>query len=211
VKREGTLAGLGAVAFGILAFVAMMVGNGPGGNYSTKSVADFLAKGHRPAVIVSLYLMLIATVGLLLVVRRLREATIGTRGTLVWGFGVAAVAAWLAGYILAMSPALSLAYSGGHLKTLSGPLTYSISEAGWAMAYGAGGALLGCALVTFAWGAVAVPAWVRWSTAVAGVAALLGVAWFPFFLVYLWAIVLGVWQLTAARSEAPMQAAATTT
>ena len=31
-----------------------------------------------------------------------------------------------------------------------------------------------------------------WSTLVAGIAALAGLAWFPLFLVYLWAIVVGI-------------------
>jgi hypothetical protein len=48
---------------------------------------------------------------------------------------------------------------------------------------------------------------VRWSTAVAAVAALAGLAWFPFFLVYLWAIALGLWTLRNAPAGAPQTAA----
>jgi hypothetical protein len=42
-----------------------------------------------------------------------------------------------------------------------------------------------------------VPSWVRWATLIAGIAGLAALAWFPFFLVYLWAIVLGVWLLVS--------------
>jgi hypothetical protein len=73
--------------------------------------------------------------------------------------------------------------------------------------YGAGGLLLGCALVTWAVGPVALPAWVRWSTLVAGIAGLAAIAWFPFFLVYLWAIVIGVALIVIELRQAPETAA----
>jgi hypothetical protein len=72
---------------------------------------------------------------------------------------------------------------------------------------GAGGLFLGAALLTFAAGPVTVPAWMRWATAVAGLCCIAGVAWFPLFVVFLWAIVLGVWILAADRAEAPAPAA----
>jgi hypothetical protein len=75
--------------------------------------------------------------------------------------------------------------------------------------YGAGGMLLGCALITFAAGPVAVPGWVRWSTLVAGIAGLAAIAWFPFFVVYVWAIVLGLWLLVADRGHATAPAVQT--
>jgi hypothetical protein len=39
---------------------------------------------------------------------------------------------------------------------------------------------------------VTLPAWIRWTTLVAGVAGIAAIVWFPFFLVYIWAIVVGV-------------------
>jgi hypothetical protein len=193
MQRRSLVAGIGAIAFGVLPIVAFMVANPPGGNYKASDIADFIAKGHRPAVFVSVYLMLLSAVGLLLLLARLRESIgAGSRETLFWGFSVAAVAAWFVGYAIAISPSLALAFSGGKLHSLSAPVAYTFSEAGWAAMYGAGGLLLGCALLTFAAGAVTLPAWIRWTTLVAGIAALAAVAWFPFFLVYLWAIVVGV-------------------
>jgi hypothetical protein len=116
MQRRSLVAGIGAIAFGVLPIVAFMVANPPGGNYKASDVADFIAKGHRPAVFVSIYLVLLSAVGLLLLLARLRESIAeGSRTTLFWGF-----------------------------------------------------------------------------TLVAGIAALAAVAWFPFFLVYLWAIVVGV-------------------
>ena len=206
--NQTRLAGVGGLAFGILAFVAMIIASPPGGNYKASDVTSFLAKGHRPAVFVSVYLMLIAVAGLLLLLALLRTTIEGLRGTLFWAFSVASAAAWFAGYLLVVAPATALAFSGGKLgaTSLSPQVVYVFCESGWAVMYGAGGILLGAALITLVVGRVALPAWVRWSTAVAGVAALAAIAWFPFFLVYLWAIVLGLWTLVAAPAEAPRTA-----
>ena len=202
MRRESLLAGIGALAFGILTFVAFIVASPPGGDYKASDVTKFLAKGHRFDVFLSVYVMLIAVAGLLLLLAHLRRAIGGgQRESIFWGFGVAAVAAWIGGYAVAISPSLALAFSGGHLKTLPAPTAYTFSEAGWALMYGGGGLLLGAALITFALGSVTAPAWVRWSTLGAGIAGLAAVAWFPFFLVYAWAIVLGIWTLVAERSR----------
>jgi hypothetical protein len=208
MKQQSLLAGAGAVAFGILAFLALVLASPPGGTYSVGDVNDFLAKGHRPAIFISVYLMLIATAGLVLFLAWLRDAVVGPdRAAIFWGFSIAAAAAWLAGFLFVISPAVALAFSGGHLKTLDPQTTYALNEGGYAIMYGAGGLLLGCALVTFAVGVVRVPAWFRWSTAVAGVCALAALAWFPFFLVYLWAIAAGLYTAVAERRQASQPAA----
>jgi hypothetical protein len=202
--NQSRLAGVGGLAFGVLAFVALIVASPPGGDYKASDVTSFLAKGHRPAVFLSLYLTVIAVIGLMLLLARLRTAIEGARGTLFWGFSVASAAAWLVGYAIVMATPAALAFSGGHLSASAIPpqTAYVLTEAGWAVMYGAGGILLGAALATFVIGPVAVPAWVRWVTAVAAVCALAAIAWFPFFLVYLWAIVVGLWTLLASPAEA---------
>jgi hypothetical protein len=209
--RDARVAGAGALAFGILTFVALLIASPPGGTYSQKDITNYLARGHRAALFVSLYLLVIAIIGMLLMLWRLREQIVGARSTAFWALSVASAACWLAGFAIVISPATALAFSGGKLSTLPGTLAYTVSEAGWAVAYGAGGILLGCALLTYAIGTVAAPAWVRWTTLVAGVAAVASIAWFPQFLVYLWAIVFGIWTLVSRRSEAPAAAPATTT
>jgi len=209
MKGNGLAAGVGALAFGILTFVALLIASPPGGTYSTKDITNYLAKGHRAAVIVAIYVLVLAIIGMLLMLWRMRDEIVGTRGTLFWGLGIASAACWLAGFAIVIAPATSLAFSGGKLTTLPGTLTYTVAEAGWAVAYGAGGILLGAALVTYAIGPVAAPAWVRWTTLVAGVAALAEIAWFPQFLVYVWAIAIGIWTLVSKRSSAPVAAVAT--
>jgi hypothetical protein len=86
-------------------------------------------------------------------------------------------------------------------------VAYTFSEAGWAAMYGTGGLLLGCALLTFAAGAVTLSAWIRWTTLVGGIAALAAVAWFPFFLVYIWAIVVGIALVVIEWRQAPQASA----
>lgn len=204
MRRSSVLAGVGALAFAILPIVGFMIGNPPGGNYSVSNIIDYEAKGHRPAVFASVYVILLSAAGLLLLLARLRDAVgDGRRSSLFWAFGVAAAAAWTAGYALVIAVPAAMAFGGGSHITLTDPTVYTFSEAGWAIMYGAGGLLLGCALLTFALGPVTAPAWVRWSTLVAGVAGLAALAWFPFFLVYAWSLVIGVWTLVTARPRVP--------
>lgn len=207
MKVSSVTAALGALAFGILTFVAMTIANPPGGGWNEHDIATYVQSGHRTAVFVSLYLVLASTVGLAVLLSRLHAALEGTRATVFRTLGTAAVAAWLVGYALAGAVPVSYAFGGASHLHLASDVIYVFSEAGWAVMYGAGGTLLGCALVTFALGPVAVPAWVRWSTLVAGIAGIAALAWFPFFLVYVWAIVLGVWLLAADRRRALAPAA----
>lgn len=203
MKGQATLAGVGALAFGVLTWVAFIVANPPGGSYKASDMADYIAKGHRASVFISVYLMLIAAVGLLLALARLRDAIAdGPRRSFFWGLSVVAVASWMAGYAVVVTPSTALAFSSGDLKTLDPSLVYTLSEGGWAMMYGAGGLMLGVALITFALKPVAVPAWVRWVTLVGGIASLFAIAWFPMFVVYLWAIVVGIWLLVSSRVRA---------
>jgi hypothetical protein len=51
-------------------------------------------------------------------------------------------------------------------------------------------------------GRALVPAWLRWSTLVAGVAGIVSLAFFPAILVLLWGIVMGIWLLVPSRGPA---------
>jgi hypothetical protein len=203
-KSESLLGGLGALAFGVLGFAGMVIAQPPGGSYDESQIADFIAAGHRPWVFAGMYATLAAAAGLLLLLARLRSTIADDRRrTIFWGFGVAAVAAWVAGFAIVAAPSYAIAFSGGDLKTLPGTLVYTVSEAGWGVMYGGGGLLLGCALAAFVIGRVTVPAWVRAATGIAAVASLAAIAWFPFFVVFAWSIVMGVWSLvTGSRALA---------
>src|SRR5579872_5486726 len=201
MKAGSLFAGVGAVAFGALLLVGMVIGNPPGGNYGVHDAAKYVAKGHRASVILSLYLVLLAVAGLVLLLARLRDSITGARlARVFWALGVASASAIASGYALVAAVPLALAY-GGHGLTVTPQLTYVLAESGWVIMYGAGGILLGAALVTFAAGQVEAPAWFRRSTFVAGLAGLAAPAWCPFFLVMLWSLVAGVWLLVGGRGR----------
>jgi hypothetical protein len=93
---------------------------------------------------------------------------------------------------------------GGKGVVIAPVITYLVSELGAAIVWGPGGILLGIALITLVLGSrPALPAWLRWTTMVAGVGGLASVAFFPSALVVLWGIVIGVWLLISG--PAPMR------
>jgi hypothetical protein len=204
--NRSSLAGIGALAFGVLMIVGLIVENAPGGSYSANGVADYVRSGHRPLVFVALYLGALGVVGLVFLLARLRAAIADSAlASIFWGLGLAAAGAITAGYALTTAVPIAMGY-GGNGVTLDAPVTFVFSESGWVVMTG-GCILLGSALLTFARAAVSVPGWVRWSTVVAGVAAIAAAAWFPLALLILWALAIGIW-LLAAR-PAPTVAAVT--
>jgi hypothetical protein len=208
VVRERQAAGAGALAFGILTFVAVMLESSPGGTFKTSHVADYVKSGHRPAVFAATYLALLGIVGLAVLLTWLRsQLGEGTRSAVFWFLGVAGAGAWVAGWGVTSAVPMVMAY-GGKQVTLPPTVTYALSTGGWAVTAG-GAALVGLALLALTIAPSSLPAWVRWSTLVAGIAALAAYAWFPFFLVYLWAVVIGVWLLVGQREAAVQPAAAT--
>ena len=98
---------------------------------------------------------------------------------------------------------------GGKDIVLAAPLTYLIGEIGVVMIFGSGAVLIGIALIALGLaGGLVLPAWLRWLTVIAGVGAIAGLAFFPFFLLLVWGVAAGVWLLTAGRDSAPSPAAA---
>ena len=74
MRSTRMMAGCGGVGFGVLFFAAMMVGNPPGGNYSASDIAGYVASGHRVAVFSSVYLAILAVVGLIALLAGLRSS-----------------------------------------------------------------------------------------------------------------------------------------
>jgi hypothetical protein len=187
------LGGIGGIAFGVLTFLAFMLASPPGGNYTESSVTDFVAKGHRTMVIVSLYLVLLAVLGLLALLLEL------ARDSLAWGLGIAGAASLAIGWGLVCTPSLSLAYGGAQGAAIEPAVAYTFAEAGFVVLCGAGGVLLGLSLILVA---RALRGWVRWFAGAVGVIALASAAWFPFFVLLLGGVVLGSWLLLSDREPA---------
>lgn len=203
--RAGAVtAGIGALAFGLLTLVATFVANAPGGSYSASAVARFTTKSHSVVVLVVFHLALVGIAGLLVALAHFRariESTLGDSrlAAVVWSLGIAAAASFGAGWAIVGGESVARLERGGS-AAVPASVTYLASEIGAVFIFGAGAILLGLALFAYAVRAAAtLPAWLRWSAAVAGIAGIAGLAFFPAFLFMLWWIVAGAWLIVSGR------------
>jgi len=202
--RPPTIAGVGALAFSVLSFTALTLVNSPGGGYAESTVTDYLAAGHFPVVLLGLCLGLLGVVGLLCLLSYLREL-IGTGadeqqlGNVFWGTGVASAACFAVGWGFVAGQPVAHAEAGSVLA-IPPTVTHLISETGGSvLIYGAGSMLLGLALAILFIRPAGLPTWLRGLTLVAAIAAFAGLAFFTFYLVLLWGVVVGLWLLIANR------------
>ncbi len=196
--NRGQIAGIGAVAFGALTFAALLLENAPGGTFNAARVAGYVERGHRPAVFVATYLALLAMVGLALLLTWLRDALpVGSRSSIFSTLSVAGMGTWIAGWGVGAVVPMVMGYGGAQV-TVSPTTTYMLATGGWAVMAG-GAALIGFALLVLTIAPSALPAWTRWSTLIAAIAALAAYAWIPFFLFYVWSVVIGLWLLVSQR------------
>ena len=215
-ERGPLFAGVGSIAFGILTIVAVFVANAPGGNYSASSVTDYLAHGHRVAAIVVTQLALLGILGLICLLAQLRETIsvepVSTRaGTIVWGAGLAAAAAFTIGWGV-LSGQVIAHLEGGHPIVIPPPVTYLISEIGVVFIFGCGAVLLGIALIVLMLNSrTTLPTWLRRLTLFAGVCGIAGLAYFTFFILMIWSIVIGVWYVASSRNPQHATASTSTT
>lgn len=167
----------------------------------------YVAKGHHAAVFVSVYVLLLAVLGLLLLLAYLRDllgaAPDGERvARIFWAMGIGAATSFAVGWAIVLGNAIAHAF-GGSGVVVDPAVTYLASELGFSVVFGPAAILLGFALIAFVIGGRAlVPAWLRWSTLVAGVAGIVSLAFFPAALVLLWGIVMGIWLLVPSRRPA---------
>jgi hypothetical protein len=199
MKREGLIAGLGGIAFGVLVVAALILADPPGGNYVANDVADFVSRGHRVPVFASMYMFLLGVLGLILLLTRLRGAI--TRGngafaSVFWACGVAGAACYAVGWGIATTPPMARAFGGASHVFFDPRVTYGIVIGGAVVMIGPGAFLLVVALFSLAIGSRGtLPTWLRRVTLAAAVIALFSLAYFPFFAIFIWAIVTGVWLL----------------
>ena len=193
----------------MLTLVSVVLSKAPGGGFNPSDAADYLAKGHRVVGILSAYLGWIGVLGLICLLARLRELVTPAgewAANVFWGAGLAGAASFAVGWGVIGGQVVAHTEAGGSGGTpisIAPDVTYLLSEVGVVFIFGSGATLLGFALIALMVGARAtLPAWVRWSTLIAGLCGVAGLAFFPFFLLLLWAAVIGVWLLTAAADPA---------
>jgi len=207
MRSHSALAGVGSIAFSVLTIVGLALANPPGGTYKASDAAKYVAKGHHVAVFASVYVLLLAVLGLLLLLAYLRDllsaAPDGERvARIFWAMGIGAATSFAIGWAIVLGNAIAHAFGGGGV-VVDPAVTYLASELGFSVVFGPAAILLGFALIAFVIGGRAlVPAWLRWSTLVAGVAGIVSLAFFPAILVLLWGIVMGIWLLVPSRGPA---------
>lgn len=194
--------GVAALGFAILWLGGVILAAPPGGNYSASDLHDFTASGHRTTVVIGILLSLVGVICLLGLITYLRRLAVSgsSDGSFVWGAGLISVAGFAIGSALIDIVPLGLANGG---KPISAPVTYMFTQIGFAAAWGVGGSFLAVTLLGLAVpGTVVMPGWLRWFTVVAGVIGLFSIAFFPFFILIVWAIVTGIWLLVSAPAVA---------
>ncbi|HEX6349485.1 MAG TPA: hypothetical protein VF160_08860 [Candidatus Dormibacteraeota bacterium] len=216
-QKGSAVAGLSAIAFGVLTAFAMGFINAPGGNYDDPTVASYGESGHLPVVIISGYLAMLGVLGLIYLLAYLRKAVAsGSEASLsamvFWGSGLASAAALAVGWGMVTGVALA-AVEGGTDAKISHATTYVLSDTSLNVIWGSAGVLLGFSLFTLVIASRGtLPNWLRWTTMVVAVMAVGAPAFFPSFAIPLWALVMGVRLLLVGRfplaSAAVRQAAA---
>jgi hypothetical protein len=197
------VAGLGAIAFSVLTLVGVTVANPPGGNYSASQVSNYLAHGHRIAVIVVFHLAMLGLLGLIAVLTYLRDQLDSRRAAgVLWGAGLASAACFAVGWGIIGGQAVAH-LEGGRSIAISPAVTYLLSEIGVVFIFGCGAILLGLALIVLMLNAGAfLPRWLRWLTLVCGIAGVAGLAFFTFFILMLWGLTTGAWLVATVRQRA---------
>jgi hypothetical protein len=204
MRSRPVLAGIGSIAFSVLTIVGLAVANPPGGTYSAADAAKYVSKGHHAAVFVSVYLFLLAVLGLLLVLAYLRDLISATPegvriARLFWATGLAAATSFAIGWVLALADPIAHAF-GGSGVVIPPTVTYLALELGFAVVFGPAAILLGFALITLMVGSrMTFPGWLRWATLVAGLAGVASLAFFPSVLLIAWGILMGIWLLATSR------------
>jgi hypothetical protein len=194
------LAGIGGIVFPVLFIVAMATGGTPGGNYHADDMANFVARDHRVYVFASLLLITVSLIGLLVATNYLCETCYGEgrHGRIAWGASLLAAAALLIGLTVAVTPSTSLAIGGG--PSIDPAVNYTIMQAGLGIMFVSGGIMLGVSFLTLAIRGETAPRWLRAFSGIVGVLALFSMAYFPFFAVLLWGLVVGIWLLVSSRT-----------
>jgi hypothetical protein len=204
-RANSVVAGVGAIGFAVMTFVAIFFVNWPGGGYSESIAKSYVAPGNLPVALTGTLTGLIGVVGLICLFAYLKQAAEKSSSPsslvpqIVWAVSLVGAASFAVGWGLVSAQPLAHVEAGVDLG-IAPTLTYMISEATSAIIFGPAPMLVGLALIVLTIGAgKSLPAWLRWLTLGAGVVALTSLAFFTFFLFLVWSIVIGVWLLIGTR------------
>jgi hypothetical protein len=192
-------AGLGLLAYGIGTPAAFMTIGSPGGEYSDRTVTDYIASGHWAAAIAIAYLGAFAALGLIMFGHGI-GAQVGRAAGLLRGLAVGGGVAGVVGWFLVGGIAVAFAEGGDALTAVPHPVVYLVSEMSNLVAVCASAFLAGGAVLVLA-ARAELPRWLRITGYVAGACGMLAAFFFPLFLFWLWAIGCGAWVVRAGASS----------
>jgi hypothetical protein len=203
-KTGKRAAGIGGLLGGIGYFAVFILSAIPGGEQKDSDVATFLDKGHFAAVLISAIVLFVAVAALIRLFAGLRQ-TITADGDSVavdayWGSALVACGAIVVGYVIAIAPAASLHFGGGH--AIEPSVTYTFMQAGLGVVLLAGGYMFASAMIgLFIASKGALPNGIRWFSLVMGILSL--TFWpLPMLALPLWAIGTGIWSLASGKEVA---------
>ena len=201
-------AGLGLLAYGVGTPVAFMGIGAPGGAYDDPTVVTYLSSGHWTTAFLLSYLGAFAALGLWAFAGALTNE-LGNAAEAVRGLVLASTTAGVVGWFLVGGISVAFAEGGRSVyAVVPHPVVYLVSEMSNLVAVCASAFFLGAAALVLAVRLRDVlPGWLRVASYVAAPCGLLAPLFFPLFLFWIWAIVLGAW-LVRARVGAPVPAGA---
>jgi len=209
MTRAGTtVAGIGAIAFGVLFAGALVLTSPSGGNYSAQDVAQYISPDHIFVAGVGWLLGILSVAGLIALLVHLRQRVESAAGVsayvprLVWGLGLTGAACFAVGWGIVIGQPIAHAEA---LTTITVPpmVTYVIVELSSTILFGSAPALVGLGLIVLAVASRnALPGWLRWSPLVIGALAITSLAYFTFFPLLLWSVITGFWLLVTNSGAA---------
>ena len=207
MKRSATVAaGVGSIAFGVLTPLAIVIGGPMGGTYAAADVASYISSSHVVVAGAMALCGLLGVAGLVCLGAYLRQrGQSDDSGSIwpqtVWGLMLGAATCFAVTWGIFVSQPIGNNEAGTNLN-IPPTVTYAIGISGTEVLFESAATLLGFALILIAIANLArLPAWLRWSTLAVGVLGITSLAFFTFFPLLIWGIVMGVWLLAGERAE----------
>lgn len=208
MTRSATVAaGIGSIAFGVLTFVAIFVGGPMGGTYGAADSASYISSGHLVVAVAMALCGLLGVAGLIVLSAYLRQrAELEVSGSIwprtAWGLLLGAAICFAVTWGIFVSQPVGNNEAGTNLN-VPPTITYAIGITGTEVLFESAATLLGFAMILVAIANLPrLPAWLRWSTLVVGILGITSLAFFTFFPLLLWGIVMGVWLIAGNRQAA---------
>lgn len=208
-RSETAAAGVGAIGFGLLTAVVLFLGGPPGGNYAASDIASYISRDHVVVQGALALCGLVGAAGLVCLAAYLRRRADADRPdsiwpATIWGLSLGSAICFAVGWGIYVSQPIG---NNEAMTNLQVPptITYAIGITGTEVIFESAATLLGLAMILVALvNAPVLPAWLRWLTLAVGVLAPTALAYFTFFPILIWAIVVGVWLLaTREKGERP--------